>query len=591
MSKKLLFFLLITSIIIGIIFIITTSNDKKKREDAPAIQSLITDKAQYSPENTVSSTLILNKKSSEKIDVKVQYWHLNELIESESFSVTQEKQVEWKWQAPPADYKGYLMEVSLYMDDQQVDRKTIGIDVSSDWSKFPRYGYLSDFSGLPKSTINQVIEKLNRYHVNGLQFYDWHFQHHQPLKMNGDLPVSSWLDIANRPISLETIQQYIDHAHEKNMKAMAYNLLYGAFKEAEKDGVKEEWRLFKDQQMDKHDYHPLPKDWQSDIFLVNPGNEEWQQYLFDQQNNVFQHLNFDGWHIDQLGDRGRVFNAAGEEVHLPETFEPFLKSAKKHMNQELVMNAVNQYGQWNIAQSPVEFLYTEVWSPYDTYGDLKKIIDENEEFSHGKYNTVLAAYMNYDLSNQKGVFNEPGILLTDAVIFAAGGAHIELGEHLLSKEYFPHNNLTVSPSLQEKLKTYYDFLVAYENVLRDEVVPSETKLSTENWVHLRENPEKGTLWTFSKKKGKREIFHLINLFDASTLEWRDTDGQQKEPNVRKELQLSFQTDRIVDKIWFASPDVKDGVSIPLTFNQENEKVTFEVPSLKYWDMVVVEYKN
>lgn len=585
--KKWTFLLIVVSLCIGTI----TFNILYRIGTLPKIQSLITDQARYSPGSTALFTLSLNKESFKNMKVKICYRHLDDVIKNETITIEEKQQIQWKWQVPPQDYKGYLVEVSLYNEGKQIDHKTIGIDVSSDWGKFPRYGFLSDFSKLSTSKIHQTIEKLNRYHINGLQFYDWHFKHHQPLKMSGNMPASSWDDIANRPIEINTIQQYIELAHEKNMKTMAYNLLYGALKEAEKDGVKTEWRLFKDQQMDKHDYHPLPKEWQSDIFLVNPRNEEWQKYIFAQHANVFNHLKFDGWHIDQLGDRGNIFDAKGQSVNLAETFEPFIKSAKNYLNKDLVMNAVNQYGQWQIAQSPIEFLYTEIWPPHDTYGDLKNIIDENLQFSSGKYNTVLAAYMNYTLSNQKGTFNEPGILLTDAVIFASGGSHIELGEHMLSKEYFPHANLVMTASLEKKLENYYDFLVAYENLLRDEVVVSNTKLTSENRIHLSETPEKGKVWTFAKSKGNLEIFHMINFIDASTMEWRDTDGKQKEPALRKNLQLSFQTNRTVDKIWVASPDINGGLPLLLSFNQENKKVMFQIPYLKYWDMAVVEYKN
>ena len=60
-------------------------------------------------------------------------------------------------------------------------------------------------------------------------------------------------------------------------------------------------------------------------------------------------------------------------------------------------------------------------------------------------NTVFAAYMNYNKADNRGEFNTPGILLTDAVMFALGGSHLELGgDHMLCKEYFPNENLTMS---------------------------------------------------------------------------------------------------------------------------------------------------
>ena len=90
---------------------------------------------------------------------------------------------------------------------------------------------------------------------------------------------------------------------------------------------------------------------------------------------------------------------------------------------------------------------------------------ENYEYSNYELNTVLAAYLNYEA--QEGEFNTPSVLMADAVIFAFGGAHLELGEHMLSSEYFPSTKLSVSSELESKLLEYYDFLTAYQNVLRD----------------------------------------------------------------------------------------------------------------------------
>ena len=49
--------------------------------------------------------------------------------------------------------------------------------------------------------------------------------------------------------------------------------------------------------------------------------------------------------------------------------------------------------------------------------------------------------MNYNKADNRGEFNTPGVLLTDAVMFALGGSHLELGgDHMLCKEYFPNEN-------------------------------------------------------------------------------------------------------------------------------------------------------
>src|SRR5690606_10939600 len=240
--------------------------------------------------------------------------------------------------------------------------------------------------------------------------------------------------------------------------------------DADADGVHEEWYLFKDKNHSVKDAHVLPKPlFKSDIYLTDPSLALWQQYISNRNNDVYAVFDFDGFHIDQLGDRGNLYCYNGTAFNLAATFKSFVEAMKTASpGKTLVMNAVNQYGQQNaIASSPVDFLYTEVWSGNEGYKDLAKIIIDNNNYSSQKLNTVLAAYMNYNLANNSGYFNTPGVLLTDAVIFAFGGSHLELGEHMLVKEYFPNDNLQMKDDLKSSLINYYDFLVAYQNLLRD----------------------------------------------------------------------------------------------------------------------------
>ncbi|MGM7723156.1 glycoside hydrolase family 66 protein [Metabacillus sp. Hm71] len=557
-------------------------------EHTNMIKNISTDKAAYHVKDTVKFTAQLTNGHSNGMLI-ITYYHLGNILFKQEVKVTN-KEAKWEWQPPKEDFKGYFVHVQ-YTSNTKQDSQTIAVDVSSDWSKFPRYGFLSNFQDLSFKEMQSVISRLNRYHINGLQFYDWHYKHHQPLIMENNEPVPYWEDIANRPTSLLTIRKYIDLAHERNMKTMAYNLLYGAFAEAEKEGVKTEWRLFKDRQGHAHDYHALPDDWKSDVFMVNPGNPEWQTYIIGQQKSVYHALPFDGWHIDQLGPRGEVYDVNGNQVAIDHTFRPFLEKIKSEtMDKRIVMNAVNQFGQKQIAESTIDFLYTEVWDRYKYYGDLKRIIDENEHYSEGNKNTVLAAYMNYEFSNQPGEFNTPGVLLANSVIFAAGGSHLELGEHMLSKEYFPHKNLKIAQSLQSSLIKYYDFLVAYENLLRDNLQEVPISIHSHDRVLFSSQPEQGKVWYYAKQKMNIKVIHFINFVDAKTLEWRDTNGSQAEPQDRKQLNVQLKETRSIKKIWLASPDIQNGIPISLPFKQENEEVRFTLPSLKYWDMVVIEYK-
>jgi len=551
---------------------------------APAFYNLAleTDKACYNPGEEVSFTL------NGQIDqpARVRYKTLNTLIDDVVLAGTS-----WKWKTPAKDFKGYLAEVYGMENDKEVIYATIAVDVSSDWTKFPRYGFLSNFGAVDDAKIQEVIADLNRYHINGIQFYDWHNKHHKPLPMSGGIPEASWKDIGNRNVYLNTVKNYIQAAHGRNMKTMFYNLLYGAWDNSQADGVEREWHIFTDNTHTNLDFLPLSNPFLSNIYLLDPSNSGWQQYLMAQNEIVYNNLDFDGYHIDQLGDRGNRFTYNGSYLNLAQSFGSFIEVNKSIFPDKFaVMNAVNQYGQQTIAQSTVNFLYTEVWSPFDTYKDLASIIKQNNLLSGGTKNQILAAYVNYELSNSREYFNEASVLFADAVIFAFGGAHLELGEHMLSREYFPFDNLKVSEKLKTTMISYYDFMVAYQNLLRDGGDFFNLNLhQIDSKIKFAEWPEtSGFISVLGKQVGNRKVIHLINFTASTTMSWRDNSGVQAVPPLISGATLSFTHQGEINEIWVASPDIAGGSSQKLQYLKEGNKVSIEIPSLKYWNMIVIE---
>jgi dextranase len=517
----------------------------------------------------------------------VRYKHLNTILSEAPITGPS-----WKWTAPSTDYKGYIAEVYSTNNGTETIYSTVGIDVSSSWKKFPRYGFLSRFSQLSDDEINTVISNLNRYHINGLQFYDWHNKHHKPLPLVNEAPASIWKNIINAEIYFSTVEKYISVAHSYNMKAMFYNLVYGAWENADADGVQKEWYIFKDIAHTNKDFHPLSSPFLSNIYLLDPSNIAWQTYIENENKIVYQYLDFDGFHMDQLGDRGSRFTYDGRFLDLSKTFKPFINAIKAdEPDKDIVMNAVSQYGQQGIAEAVSDFLYTEVWSPFDSYNDLANLIKQNNTYSNNTKNTVLAAYMNYDLANNKGYFNTPSVLMTNAVIFAFGGSHLELGEHMLGKEYFPNDNLAMKDDLKKLLPAYYDFLVAYQNLLRDGGTFNDVSLSSyDGTLPIAKWPaSQGKIACFGKRVGNSQVIHLINFKDSKTSNWRDNDGIQIAPALVKDAKLVLTSDALVKKIWVASPDITGAASRSINFAQSGNEVSFILPELKYWSMIVVEY--
>lgn len=544
-----------------------------------------TDKARYLPGDTVFFRMELDESNS-NTKMQVRYFHLGYVIDEKQYNIDDENIIEWVFVPPSTDFKGYLAEIKLFENEQILDRDNIGFDVSSEWTRFPRYGFLSDYTILNSGLRDNVLSNLNRYHINGLQYYDWQNKHHLPLDGTPQNPAYSWKNIFNRTVYYWTVRYYIEEADRYNIKSMNYNLLYGAYADAAIDGVNDEWRIFEDNSHTSPKFHDLPDSWESDIYLTSPANEDWKNYIYQKEKDAFDALPFDGWHIDQLGDQGTVYNYSGNPVNLKNSFTPFITDAREFLDKKMVMNAVGQYGQAEIAQAPVEFLYTEHWDD-DSYSDIADIIKANSSYSQNRLNTVLAAYMNYDYGQSDGFFNTPGILYTNAVIFSEGGAHLELGEHMLHNEFFPANNLQMTEELTAKLVDYYDFLTAYQNILRDSVSNGFLTLTSD--ISLSNFVKTESVWKRVKTKEEMDIIHLVNFIGATHTRWKDKNANQTSPEIQKNFQFNIHSDKSIGRIWMASPDTISGSPVSLPFTEDSGIYTITVPYLEYWSMIVVEY--
>ena len=431
---------------------------------------LRTDKACYKPGETVTFTA----EGTLPAGAKVRYRHGAEVVdEADAASST------WTWTAPADDFTGYLVDVYRTREDgAEVVLGTIAVDVSSDWTRFPRYGFVATFDGSKNQPglIEEEMQFLSRCHINGVQFQDWHNKHHWPLGGTRDNPAENYRDIANREVVAEVIRRYIDTQHALGMKAMFYNLCFGALDDAAEDGVKDEWYIFKAQGRTDRDLHDLPDSWKSDIYLLDPANTEWQAYIGQRNDDVYATFDFDGYQIDQLGDRGDRYDYNSNRVNLPLGYASFIHAMKeRHPDKRLVMNAVSGYGASQIAGTgQMDFLYNEMWGGEDGFDDLRTAVMANDQYSNHTLGTVFAAYMNYNVADNKGTFNMPGVLLTDAVMFALGASHLELGDHMLCKEYFPNDNLVMGDDLRTAIVRYYDFLTGYQNLLRGADTSAET---------------------------------------------------------------------------------------------------------------------
>lgn len=556
---------------------------------------LSTDKAAYTPGEEVKIKL----NNMVEGNATVRYHHLNQVIEETPLTSN-----EWSWNPPTDDYKGYMVDIYTIENGVEVIKGSVAVDVSSDPKMFPRNGFLSEYGKMSESEINKVMDNLNRYHINYVQYQDWHYKHHMPLAGSVSAPMEVWKDIINRDCYRTTVDGYIKAGHERNMKSLFYNLAYGALSDAEEDGVSEEWYMFKDDNHGTIDTHILGSPFKSSIYLTNPGNDDWIDYIGQKTSDVYDVYDFDGYQIDQLGGRGTLYDYWGNELDYESGFTKFIKAMKnKEPEKRLVMNAVGGFGGQEIADSEsTDFFYVEVWDkPTDRGFEVisNTITGQDNLNKNGGRKTILAAYMNYDFGKiGRSYFNTPGVLMANAAIHAWGGAHLELGEHMLCNEYFPNSNLTMNGELKKSMITFYDFITAYENLLRDggnswtgvDAVSLTGEINFNQWP-----PQKGNIATVGKNldDGKTSVIHLLNYTNAIHLDWCDTNADQKEQDLieNKEIELSIDgRSGTIKSVWCASPDFDFGVARTLEFTQNSDKIKLTLPALKYWTMIVVEYE-
>ncbi len=547
--------------------------------------SLRTDKVCYKPGETVSFAVEGNIPSG----AMVRYRNGAEVVSSVPISSNT-----WTWQTPAQDYCGYMVDIYTTSGNEETIYGTIAVDVSSDWKQYPRYGFVASYDhSKTQAVIEQEMAFLNRCHINGIQFYDWHNKHHWPLGGTREQLLERYTDIANREIVTNVVKRYIETQHRYGMKAMFYNLCYGALDDASSEGVAEQWYMFKQPKHTDKDVLTLSDSWKSNIYLLNPENSDWQRYLAERNDEVYANFDFDGFHIDQVGSRGTVYDYYGTKINLPRAFASFINAMKAaHPQKSLVMNAVANYGARQIANTAnVDFLYNELWDGESNFSDLLTAKQANSAYSNQQLQTIFAAYMNYNKSSAAGTFNTAGVLLTDAVMFAIGAAHLELGDgHMLCHEYFPNGNLKMSQELQAAIVCYYDFLVAYETWLRGggnetamDITSSNAAITINAWP-----PQLKKVTAYCKDVNGKRVVHLLNFRQANSLSWRDMDGTMPTPDTLSDLALSFNSTEKVNKIWAATPDALGGAPQELSFKQENGVVTFTLPSLKYWTMLVIE---
>lgn len=571
-----------------------------------------TDKARYAPKEDVIVYVQLSNHAqpSAAATLRVTFWHLGQRVgdgisQSVSPSRPDQNPIAVRWTPPDHDFRGYLVNVRLIGADGQVlGHGNTAVDVSSQWSRFPRYGYIAHYSKAEGAMPGRWIAELNKFHIDGLEYYDFEDRHDRPLAGSVQHPASSWKDIAGRTIERSVLDQFLNDAHHYNMMNMAYNTSYCAYASAFTNGsnIKLQWATWPKPDGPRTLASAMAlnlnggNQWKTHrLVYMNQNDPAWQYYLFGQMEDLFRVYAFDGWHVDTFGTKGG-YSYEGAYVNFFKGFPSFIDNAHAFLKMPIVLNTVNTWGEAGVANSDAAFVYSELWNDHETYGSIVTAAEE-VHVANPEKGLVFAAYVQKPQNGapvlKTRYFNLPSVLLADAAIFASGASHIELGDgnRMLSSEYFPADTrYAVSSVLSEQLRHYYDFLTAYENVLSYKVEVAPATVSVAGYPSSPYGAP-NTIWTLAREKGGRTIIHLINLLGSNDPHWRDSEAQRPEPPLLKHLKVRIAVDEDVTGAGWASPDVEGGVYHTLAFTSGNDAgkryVELGLPSLRYWDMIIL----
>ncbi|RSK28905.1 hypothetical protein EJF36_19605 [Bacillus sp. HMF5848] len=413
---------------------ITAAAELNTNTPTQPILDFTVSKARYNPGEQVEMTLAFNQDVEWTDKLKVEVYHLNQKIAEGvkpiSMFTEGSNQLQLTWVPPVTDFRGYL--VKAFIEGQPAQYKTIAIDVSSDWTRFPRYGYTTEFPQETQAESDKKFQELSQqYYLNGYQFYDWMWRHDvsvysevdengKPiLDENGNFiaaPIdenTAYDDLLGRELFPLTVKQQIEAAQKFGSAAMAYEMNYAARENYEDYGVKKEWGLF------RHNAtfpDPDPQKYQEGFFfdwvdpptalyLQDPGNPEWQQYISEEFVRAVNDFGFDGIHLDQWGwhDNDYLYDYFGEKRYFSLDYDSLINAVKDSLlansteKNFVTFNMVGGNGGYSAVPDPntkTDFDYSEIWQDKDNYRDLKQVINDTRS-KNGNKAMVIAAYMNY----------------------------------------------------------------------------------------------------------------------------------------------------------------------------------------------------
>ncbi|MBF1736176.1 MAG: hypothetical protein HXP04_07040, partial [Trueperella pyogenes] len=157
-----------------------------RAEAAPTITKVWADKARYEPGKPVTVTA----QTQGSGEVNFSLTHLGKQVDHYTAQASENGKTTWTFTPPSTDFTGYMVEV-----DTKDSQANTAIDVSSTWTRYPRFGYLGNYSADLSGKTDGIIDQLAQdYHINSLQYYDWMWRHEDPVRYEDGKVAPQWSD-------------------------------------------------------------------------------------------------------------------------------------------------------------------------------------------------------------------------------------------------------------------------------------------------------------------------------------------------------------------------------------------------------------
>ena len=367
----------------------TLTQSAAAAQTAPRVRDVWIDKARHNPGEQVSVVA----SATPGAVVRFSLVQLGTPITQGQVVAGADSRAVWNVVAPPRDHMGYMVHA-----DAGETKATTALDVSSDWTTFPRMGYLDSYPlGMTAAEQQGMLLQLSRrYHLNSLQFYDWMWRHEKPIP-KGDLP-ATWTGWNGDVIAPQTVKSLAQRAKKLGMAPLPYSMSYAALQGFDSHGVAPGWRL---------KYASTGADWKflmyaddprTALWMMDPSNQNWVSHMQAEYRAQIQQMGFEGTHLDQLGNwggaaDGGMTTAAGKRVDLPVALAGMVDTTRRSTGRPAGLNAVDGFGAKQLAESASTYLYSELWERNETWTRLQSYVNKQRLDSGGKP-AVIAAYAN-----------------------------------------------------------------------------------------------------------------------------------------------------------------------------------------------------